>query len=92
MIGEVVGLAIITISEAAVTGVGLAFLISYARYLPRTPKVIKPKIYSVYISICWFLIQWFPHSQLRKFNSKFLSRYHDLFLRTANLDIIHPFG
>jgi hypothetical protein len=64
--GEVVGLAIITISEAAVTGVGLAFLISYARYLPRTPKVIKPKIYSVYISICWFLIQWFPHSQLHK--------------------------
>ena len=66
IIAQVVFLNIITVSEAAVTAAGITFMIHYGRFLSHAPSRMKKKVILVYICICWYMVHWFPHTQLRK--------------------------
>jgi hypothetical protein len=66
-LAQVVFLNIITVSEAAVTAAGITFMIHYGRFLSHAPSKMKKKVILVYICICWYMVHWFPHTQLHRY-------------------------
>jgi hypothetical protein len=66
-LAQIVFLNIITVSEAAVTAAGITFMIHYGRFLTNAPPKMKKKVIIVYICICWYMVHWFPHTQLHRY-------------------------
>jgi len=64
--GQQAAFIIFMASEALVLGFGISFLITHVKSVHKAPPKTKKKVVITFICICYILIQWWPHSQLRK--------------------------